>query len=88
VADALRFGRLDAPGLGAEDGRAKHRHQLMVDYPCQRVFRNRDAISIAGVIFGQLPWLAPVAIGALTWFAVVCVQNTSSQFLLGVSRDD
>jgi hypothetical protein len=46
------------------------------------------AAPIAGVIYGQLPRLAPVAIGALIWFVVVCVLHTSAQYPLGALRDD
>ena len=46
------------------------------------------AAPIAGVLSGQLPRLAPVVIGALIWFAILCVLHTSAQYLLGALRDD
>jgi hypothetical protein len=46
------------------------------------------AAPVAGVMFGQLPRLAPVAIGAVIWFIVVCVLHTWAQYLLGALRDD
>jgi hypothetical protein len=46
------------------------------------------AAPVAAVMFGQLPRLAPVAIGAVIWFIVVCVLHTWAQYLLGALRDD
>jgi hypothetical protein len=46
------------------------------------------AAPVAAVMFGQLPRLAPVAIGAVIWFIVVCVLHPRAQYLLGALRDD
>jgi hypothetical protein len=46
------------------------------------------AAPIAGVFFGQLPRLGPVAIGALIWLLVLGVLHAWAQYLLGALHDD